>query len=427
MKELYLKYRESTGVCTDTRKITPGCMFFALRGENFDGNEFALKALEGGALYSVVDSPALAEIADSRLICVENVLDTLQQLARFHRMQYDIPVVGITGTNGKTTTKELVAAVLRSSFDIVCTQGNLNNHIGVPLTLFNISESTQIAVVEMGANHPGEIALSASLARPTVGLITNVGRAHLEGFGSFEGVKNTKGELYDFLVSVNGKAICNADSEDISQMAAIRPQMAVEKYGVGYQNAEILPVTVENPYLRIKVDGRVINTNLVGRYNADNVLAAICVGRHFGITLESAAAAIESYVPSNNRSQMVSTGRNLLIVDAYNANYTSMNAALDNFAATEFPSKSLILGDMLELGEFSRQAHSEILAKARAITSDIYLVGRSEFRAVAGESEKVFETSADLKDYIAANPVQGRSILIKGSNGTKLNLLIESL
>ena len=279
----------------------------------------------------------------------------------------------------------------------------------------------------MGANHPGEIALSASLARPTVGLITNVGRAHLEGFGSFEGVKNTKGELYDFLVSVNGKAICNADSEDISQMAAIRPQMAVEKYGVGYQNAEILPVTVENPYLRIKVDGRVINTNLVGRYNADNVLAAICVGRHFGITLESAAAAIESYVPSNNRSQMVSTGRNLLIVDAYNANYTSMNAALDNFAATEFPSKSLILGDMLELGEFSRQAHSEILAKARAITSDIYLVGRSEFRAVAGRSEKVFETSADLKDYIAANPVQGRSILIKGSNGTKLNLLIESL
>lgn len=431
IEELYSIYRRCGVLTTDSRNVAEGSIFFALKGASFDGNDYALAALEKGAAYAVVDNPEIAA-QDERLILTEDVLATLQQLARHHRMQFDIPVVAVTGTNGKTTTKELVSTVLSAKFKTLHTLGNLNNHIGVPLTLFRLDETTEMAVVEMGASAPGEIKTLVNIACPTHGLITNVGRAHLQGFGSFEGVKKTKGELYDYLEAHGGKAFCNVDNGDLREMIALRSRLEYAGYGASVQKAEVLPVTVEEPFLRLQTAEGPVATSLIGSYNRDNVLAALCVGEYFGVTREMAASAIAGYKPSNNRSQLIRTGHNLLIVDAYNANPTSMAAALDNFASTEFPSKALILGDMLELGEYSLEAHKDVLKKALEITSDVTLVGKSEFKAAAAalgmaDKLKCYTTSAELKEIYDADRPEGHSILIKGSNGTRLTILVEAL
>ena len=435
VEKLYKQFCDCDGYTTDTRALKGGEMFFALKGDNFDANEFAYHAIERGAKCCVVDNVDVWENCDEaiagKLIIVDDTLAAFRAMAHYHRCRFDIPVVGITGTNGKTTTKEMINAVLSTKYNVTCTQGNRNNHIGVPMTLLEITPETEIAVVEMGANHPGEIAASVALAMPTHGLITNVGKAHLEGFGDFEGVKKTKGELYDWLAEKGGIAFYDADNEILGEMIAARKGMQLMPYGVEYAGMRVLRTSRVNPYLTMEVEvadvvSR-ITTRLIGSYNATNVAAALAVGGYFEVDFEQAVGAIESYIPSNSRSQLIDTGRNIVILDAYNANASSMNAALDNFAATSFPNKALVLGDMLELGKFSREAHAEILAKARKITNEIYLVGTSEFKAVAAESDLVFDTSLQLKEFFRKMQPEGKTLLIKGSNGTRLPLIMEVL
>ncbi|MBO4571991.1 MAG: UDP-N-acetylmuramoyl-tripeptide--D-alanyl-D-alanine ligase [Bacteroidales bacterium] len=433
IEELYKLYKKCQGVTTDSRNITEGAMFFALKGEKFDGNDFAMKALEAGARYAIVDRPSLdgANIKGRRYcIVVENVLETLQKLAAYHREQSDIPVVGITGTNGKTTTKELVNAVLSAKYNTVATGGNLNNHIGVPLSLLRINDKTEMAVIEMGASAPGEIAALVKIAKPTCGIVTNVGRAHLLGFGSFDGVKKTKGELYDFLRQKGGTVFYNADNPILCEMVSSRNGLVARKYGVATEGASILPATLEEPFLRLQLPGGgpVVNTRLIGAYNADNVMAALCIARHFEVPEKAAIEAIEAYQPSNDRSQMVQTERNTLIVDTYNANPTSMNAALDNFAASVFENKTLILGDMLELGEVSLTEHVDVLDKARRFADSIILVGEEFSKAARGvDSVSCFHDVDALSNYLEQHPLSGRTILIKGSHGIHLEKLVKSL
>lgn len=444
--EIYRKFLECGAVTTDSRAIKGGEMFFALKGENFDGNEYALKALEAGAAYAVVNaSGPAAGSDDSRLVKVEDTLRTLQDLARWHRSMTivdgkPLTVIALTGTNGKTTTKELIREVLSVKYRVTATEGNLNNSIGVPLTLLKIDSQTQLAVVEMGASHPGDIKELVDIALPNFGLVTNVGKAHLLGFGSFEGVKKTKGELYDYLRRTSDKVFLNVDNPHLCQMASERnlhsdperPYSLILPYGLEYSGAKVLPSTPECPYLRIELDGRVISTNLVGAYNADNVMAAVAVGEHFGVAREDAVRAVESYVPSNNRSQMVRTGRNTLIVDAYNANPTSMAAALSNFANVLSDKKTAMLGDMLELGEDSLAEHIKVVECAAGIgLTDVFFVG-DEFAKALGETGhpsgyRSFRTSQELADLLKSEPVSGSVVLIKGSRGTRMEKVIETL
>ena len=422
-------------------------MFFALKGENFDGNEYALKALEAGAAYAVVNTSAeVASVDDQRLIKVEDTLKALQELARWHRSMTfvggrPLPVVALTGTNGKTTTKELVRQVLSAKYNVTATEGNLNNSIGVPLTLLKISPATEIAVVEMGASHPGDIKELVDIALPNFGLITNVGKAHLLGFGSFEGVKATKGELYDYLRRTSDKVFLNVDNPHLCQMASERnlqsdperPYSLVLPYGLSLMGAEVLPSDAEHPFLRIKLQDRIVNTYLVGSYNADNVMAAIAVGQHFGVSLEDAITAVEAYVPSNNRSQMTRTEKNTLIVDAYNANPTSMEAALNNFASVVAECKVAMLGDMLELGDESVAEHVQVVRKAISASLDSVMFVGGEFakavasEGVASESIRCFDTSQNLADWLAENPITGAAVLIKGSRGTRMEKVITVL
>ena len=445
--EIYNSFKTCNGVTTDTRTLKGGEMFFALKGENFDGNEYALKALEAGAAYAVVNTSAeVASVDDQRLIKVEDTLKTLQDLARWHRSMTfvggrPLPVVALTGTNGKTTTKELVRQVLSAKYNVTATEGNLNNSIGVPLTLLKISPATEIAVVEMGASHPGDIKELVDIALPNFGLITNVGKAHLLGFGSFEGVKATKGELYDYLRRTSDKVFLNVDNPHLCQMASERnlqsdperPYSLVLPYGLSLMGAEVLPSDAEHPFLRIKLQDRIVNTNLVGSYNADNVMAAIAVGQHFGVSLEDAITAIEEYVPSNNRSQMTRTEKNTLIVDAYNANPTSMEAALNNFASVVAECKVAMLGDMLELGDESVAEHVQVVRKAISASLDSVMFVGGEFakavasEGVASESIRCFDTSQNLADWLAENPITGAAVLIKGSRGTRMEKVITVL
>ncbi len=436
IEELYKLFKKSSGVTTDSRNIVEGSMFFALKGESFDGNDFAMKALEAGARYAIVDRPTLdgANIKGRRYcILVQNVLETLQKLAAYHRRQFEIPVVGITGTNGKTTTKELINVVLSQKYRTVATKANFNNHIGVPLTVLNINEKTELAIIEMGASAPGEIASLVRIAQPTCGIVTNVGRAHLLGFGSFEAVKKTKGELYDFLRQKGGTVFINADNPVLQDMVASRNGLVLRRYGVNYDKAEILPASADQPYLRLKLAGREaeVRTKMIGSYNADNVMAALCIGRYFEVPEKDAINSVSAYAPTNDRSQLVRTKDNVLIVDTYNANPTSMAAALDNFAATSFDSKMMILGDMLELGEVSVSEHRAILEKAVGIADHIFLVGdefREATKGVRGKSKcECFATSAELRAYLEAEPLKGRTILIKGSHGIHLEKLPEVL
>ena len=442
--EIYKKFKECGSVTTDSRTLKGGEMFFALKGENFDGNEYALKALEAGAAYAVVNTDSeAAKSDDPRLVKVEDTLKTLQELARWHRSMTfvdgkPLTVVALTGTNGKTTTKELIRAVLSVKYNVTATEGNLNNSIGVPLTLLKINSDTQIAVVEMGASHPGDIKELVDIALPNYGLITNVGKAHLLGFGSFEGVMATKGELYDYLRRTSDKVFLNADNPYLCRMASERnlqsdperPYSLVIPYGLDFQGYKVLPSDAENPYLRICTDGgRTIATNLVGSYNADNVMAALAVGTNFGVSLEDAIMAIEAYVPSNNRSQMTKTGRNILIVDAYNANPSSMEVALNNLSSVVADTKVAMLGDMLELGEDSEKLHKEVVDRLVSMDLSLVCLVGKEFAKVCPQSDKIlsFETSEALAQWLAENPVDGATVLIKGSRGTRMEKVIPAL
>lgn len=433
MQELYRKYCDCAyRVTTDSRSIEGGEMFFALKGENFDGNKFAMQALEKGARWAVVDADAdLPE--DERLIRTEDSFTALQQLAIYHRTHVrdgKLPVIGLTGTNGKTTTKNLIEAVLSRKFKVCATQGNLNNDIGVPLSLLKITPDTEIAVIEMGANHPDDIAKLVKVSRPDYGLITNIGKAHLLGFGSYEGVKQAKGELYRWLGEHRGSLIfVNEDDSELRSMAAQQPSHSYG-YGMRYQGAELLPSSPEQPFLRIRLGEDVICTQLVGSYNADNVMAALAVGEYFGVSRKDAIEAIEAYIPSNKRSQMMRTDRNTLIVDAYNANPSSMAAALDNFANIQADRKIAMLGDMRELGEDSLAEHIKIVHKLRAMCLEAYLVGEEFAKAVASEgegTEKLFASSEELSEHLAADPVQGAVILLKGSRGIAMEKVIDQI
>ena len=449
IEEIYRIYSEnSSGVCTDTRNILPDSMFFALRGETFNGNDFVINALDGSAAYAVADEPAVEAADPERVILVESVLETLQQLARHHRRQFKIPVIALTGTNGKTTTKELIAACLRKKYNVVATEGNLNNHIGVPLTLLRINSQTQAAVIEMGASNPGEIATLVKLACPSFGLITNVGKAHLQGFGSFEGVMATKGELYDNLNEYRKIAFVNVDNPYLVQMASARERMQLVPYGTSNDGARIviedgspfLTMMVSNPcYTAVEENGEpewfTVRTNLIGSYNSDNVLAALCVATYMNVPATDAVAAISEYIPSNNRSQLTKTERNSLVVDAYNANPTSMKAAIENFAQLNMPSQVLVLGDMLELGKDSLMEHIGVVKLAADKGFEqIYLVGGEFAQAVAaaqgdlhGMQMHLFEDSITLKEHFIEKPLSGCSVLIKGSRGKRLERIIEAM
>lgn len=445
--DIYRKYKECGAVTTDTRTLKGGEMFFALKGENFDGNEYALSALEAGAAYAVVNADSdAAKSDDQRLIRVENTLKTLQELARWHRSMTfvdgkPLTVIALTGTNGKTTTKELIREVLSVRYNVTATEGNLNNSIGVPLTLLKINSETQIAVVEMGASHPGDIKELVDIALPNYGLITNVGKAHLLGFGSFEGVMKTKGELYDYLRRTSDKVFLNADNPYLCRMASERnlhsdperPYSLLIPYGLEYQGGKVLPSDAEHPYLRISLPSTVINTNLVGSYNADNVMAALAVGERFGVSLEDAVKAVEAYRPSNNRSQMTRTERNTLIVDAYNANPTSMAAALDNFANVEASCKVALLGDMLELGEESLSEHVAVIEKALSVGCAMcFFVGKEFSQArnsfdVLPDGFGFWETSDQLSKSLEDMKIENAMVLIKGSRGTRMEKVLSVL
>lgn len=442
--DIYSRFKECGCVTTDSRTLKGGEMFFALKGENFDGNEYALKALEAGAAYAVVNSDsAVAAVDDCRLIKVEDTLKTLQELARWHRSMTfvdgkPLTVVALTGTNGKTTTKELIREVLSVKYHVTATEGNLNNSIGVPLTLLKINSETQIAVVEMGASHPGDIKELVDIALPNYGLITNVGKAHLLGFGSFEGVMATKGELYDYLRRTSDKVFLNADNPYLCRMASDRnlqsdperPYSLVIPYGLECQGCSVLPSDAGHPYLRIShPDAGVIGTNLVGAYNADNVMAAMAVGSHFGVSLEDAVKAIEAYVPTNNRSQMTKTEHNLLIVDAYNANPSSMEVALNNLSSVVAERKAAMLGDMLELGEESHNLHKEVVEKLMSMDLSLVCLVGKEFSSVCEGNEAVhcFGSSDDLARWLKENPLEGAAVLIKGSRGTRMEKVIPEL
>ena len=529
IQRLYAAFKECGRVTTDSRAISGGEMFFGLKGENFDGNEYALKALETGARYAVVDEDsAAAALGDSRVIVVHDTLEALQALARHHRENTFVDgkrltVIGLTGTNGKTTTKELITRVLSVKYNVTSTQGNLNNDIGVPLSVLGVNSKTQIAVIEMGASHPDDIEKLVKVSEPDYGIITNVGKGHLLGFGSFDGVKKAKGKLYDYILE-HGKGIfLNADDPILVGMAAGRKGLKAIEYGVNYWGAIVLPSDADHPFVRMAIPDSVtdpvastssatgntsvpelvdaagnpsvpepvegpmfrlgspiaeatdrtenllcLETHLAGAYNANNIATAIAVGLHFGVSLEDALRAVSEYIPKNNRSQLEKTERNILIEDAYNANPTSMAAALDNLASVQAPLKAAMLGEMRELGEESVSEHVIVLEKLAAMNLDLVCLVGEEFRKALDLKQMVrqahhpstsapkstssvpelvegpdvrlvspaiemtpnfkwFPTSDDLVVWLKDHPVSDHTILIKGSRGNRMEKVLSEL
>ena len=432
VKEIYSIFQKCTGVTTDSRKCGPGLMFFALKGERFDGNEFVRGALEQGCPYAVMDNAGLYDAQDSRMILVDNVLSTLQQVAALHRRTLGTPVIGITGTNGKTTTKELTNAVMSTTYNVLCTQGNLNNSIGVPLTVLGLKPEHEYAIVEMGASHPGDIKELVEVSQPDFGLITNVGKAHLLGFGSFEGVKRTKGELYDWLREHDGTAFVNRDNEHLQQMCKGLPLIEYGKPGHDglLVEGEVLEC---NPFVKFrwrsgKGEWHTVQTSLIGAYNVDNALAAITIGLKFGVKEQDASEAVANYKPQNNRSQLTETGRNSLVVDAYNANPTSMAAALENFSMIKAQDKMLILGDMRELGEASDAEHRKIVEEiVKYGFTQVWLVGSEFAKAADGSGFRLFADVDEVNKALEGEKVTGKTILIKGSNSIGLTKTITNL
>jgi len=416
LEKLYQHFINSTGVTTDSRKIEVGALFFALHGASFDGNDYAVQALEQGAAAAVIDredvvenNPEYAE----RLLLVDDTLRALQALAQEHRRRLAIPIIAIAGSNGKTTTKELVSRVLAERFEVTTTRGNLNNHIGVPLTLLSMTAETEFGVVEMGASAQGEIALLCAIAEPNYGILTNIGLSHLEGFGGVEGIRKGKGELFDHLNENGGRAFVPQEDEVLCEMAHSREDLAVEYYS--------------------RSIGEGFRSNLTGDYNRYNIAAAVEVGRYFGVADERIAEAILSFTPDNNRSQAMQTERNRLVVDCYNANPSSMEAALDNIATMEAEHKVLLLGDMLELGAWSEEAHQTILRKADGVAERIILVGGEFAKAYVAIGEELsadyslYPTTAEAVAALENSPISDSLILLKGSRGIALEKLIKIL
>ena len=445
IKELYKLYQQHPCITTDSRNCPEGSIFLALKGASFNGNQFAVQALEKGCSYAIVDEDVTSASTNyaSHLIRVNDCLQTYKDLAREHRRQFDIPVIGITGTNGKTTTKELIRAVLSECYNVMATEGNFNNDVGVPKTLFRLNEDHDIAVVEMGASHPGDIKTLVETAEPTSGLITNVGRAHLLGFGSFEGVCKTKGELYDFLIGHDCPLFVNRDNEHLMKMVKERGERGVQPdiYYYGQSDSKDILIRGEviscAPFLKFRwreqdheagyaSEWMEVQTHLIGAYNVDNMLAAITIGYVNNVPFEQINHALENYVPTNNRSQLTETEKNHLIVDAYNANPTSMKAALDNFRLMEVSPKMAILGKMGELGDVSDEEHQKIIKQLEEARFDeVWLVGEEFQKALCAQPSslttlKVFHDVEEVKALIAQQQPQGRYILIKGSNSTHL-------
>ncbi|MGM0619407.1 MAG: UDP-N-acetylmuramoyl-tripeptide--D-alanyl-D-alanine ligase [Bacteroidota bacterium] len=424
---LYQLFKNHPIVVTDSRKIKKGSLFFALKGENFNGNKFAADALEKGAAYAIIDEKKYN--TSSKTILVENALNALQQLAGRHKKELEIPVLGITGSNGKTTTKELIAAVLSEKFRVSYTQGNLNNHIGVPLTLLGMDESTEFGIVEMGANHQGEIAQLCSIADPDYGIITNIGRAHLEGFGSFEAIKKTKAELYDYLKKKNGTVFYNRDNSILSELT----KSIAYKISYGSIDADLSgnPV-LSPPFVHAKVHfpkgNLYLNSKLTGSYNFENIMAAACIGQYFGVNPSVIQKAIKDYNPGNNRSQLIEKNNLKIIMDAYNANPTSMQASIHSFVSSFSGPRYLILGDMLELGGQEMNEHISILEKTKKHSfSEVLLVGKAFTRAAKNYSFKSFATAENLCQYLSENPIKEGAILIKGSRGIQLEKVLDIL
>jgi UDP-N-acetylmuramoyl-tripeptide--D-alanyl-D-alanine ligase len=428
INELYEIFQKYPKVSTDSRLIEKDSLFFALKGENFNGNEFATEALKKGVAYSIIDEEIYK--SNERCILVDEVLSTLQELSRYHREQLGIPILAITGTNGKTTTKELVAGVLSKKFKVAFTQGNLNNHIGVPVTLLSMDSSTEFGVVEMGANHPGEIEQLCKIALPDYGLITNVGHAHLEGFGSFEGVKKGKAELYHFLEKKGGRIFINSSNPDLVEMAGDVSKIC---YKTG-MNIEGLPgeLIESSPFMAFRVKFKkgwlYIKTHLIGDYNLENALAAVCIGNYFGVDPLEIKDSIENYQPSNNRSQYLTTECNQLLLDAYNANPTSMKTALTSFSKIDAPNKAVILGDMWELGESSPDEHQKIVDMLESMEFSLVLLSGEQFsKCKYPESFFVFENNFLLCEYLEESRPSGFFFLIKGSRGMKLESVTDKL
>ena len=424
---LYQLFKNHPIVVTDSRKIKNGSLFFALKGENFNGNKFAAEALEKGAAYAIIDEEKY--LTGNRTILVEDVLEALQKLARWHKKELEIPVLGITGSNGKTTTKELIAAVLSEKFRISFTQGNLNNHIGVPLTLLSMDKSTEFGIVEMGANHPGEIAQLCAIADPDYGIITNIGRAHLEGFGSFEAIKKTKAELYDYLKKKNGTIFYNRDNYILSELTkSIR-----HKISFGSKNADLSGHPVFSPpFINAEVhfpkENLYFNSKLTGDYNFENIMAAACIGHYFEVDPRVIQKAIKNYTPGNNRSQLIEKNNLKIIMDAYNANPTSMQASINSFVSSFSNPRYLILGDMLELGSEELNDHISILEKTKKHSfSEVLLVGNAFTRAAKSYSVKSFINTNSLCHYLAENPITEGAVLIKGSRGIQLEKVLDVL
>ena len=416
IKDLYTLYSKNFLVDTDTRTIRKNTLFFALKGDNFNGNEFAKEALQLGASYSIVDEKEYK--TSDAIILVDNVLETLQKLAKYHRKQLDIPIIGLTGSNGKTTTKELIHCVLSEKYTTTATKGNLNNHIGVPLTLLSMTPKTEIGIVEMGANHLKEIAFLCTICEPDFGYITNFGKAHLEGFGSLEGVIKGKSELYTYLQTHHKTAFVNPND-------GIQVEKTKQLKTIPFNTVELHFLEV-NPFVKLSYKNSTIQSKLIGTYNYTNIAAAITIGAYFEVSLEKIKKAIESYTSTNNRSQVIKTASNTIILDAYNANPSSMKAALESFALLKEPHKTVILGDMFELGENSMKEHQAIVDLTRELQFEtIFLVGE-HFSRTHTESQQ-FKSFKELQNHLIKNNIKNHAILIKGSRGMQLERVLELL
>lgn len=423
-EKIYELYKKAYTITTDSRNISKDCVFVALKGEHFDGNDFAVQVAEEGIAACVIADRKDLPGRD-RLFVVDNSLKALQELANYNRRKLATPIIGITGTNGKTTTKELISAVLSKKYNIIFTQGNFNNQLGVPLTLLRIKPETELAVVEMGASHPGDIQELTDIGEPDYGIITNIGRAHLEGFGGYEGVIKTKNEMYQYIAAHNGLLFVNKDNNLLMSLAS-----NINKVTYGTENDVDVQgkMLSANPYLSVEWNGNKIDTQLVGDYNFENVMAAICVGTYFKVSANDIAEALSSYCPTNNRSQVIETAKNRVVMDAYNANPTSMSHAIKNFRNICKDDNLLILGDMRELGEESEQEHKNILQLLKELRfKKVYLVG-SEFSKCSKSSVfSSYDNVEELAQYLHQHPVSGKDILVKGSNSVHLNKIIDSL
>jgi UDP-N-acetylmuramoyl-tripeptide--D-alanyl-D-alanine ligase len=425
MEELFNLFYETSGVCTDTRAISKDCLFICLKGPQFNGNTFASQALENGAKYVIVDEPEF--VNDKRIFLVENGLIFLQQLANFHRKKFSIPVIGITGSNGKTTTKELLSAVLQKRWSVLSTIGNLNNHIGVPLTLLRLTNEHDIAIIEMGANKPNDIQELCEIAEPTHGIITNIGKAHLEGFGDFNGVLKTKTELYLSVEERNGTVVYNIEDDTLSR--AVPQHINLFSFGTGHAdiNGELIQLT---PFVEFKwkyngYTSPILSTNLVGKYNFNNFLAAISFGKLFDVSNEAINEAISNYTPTNNRSQVKKTAKNTLVLDCYNANPTSMSSAIESFQEIKHNNKWVILGDMRELGKESKREHELIVQLVEELQLKCITVGEEFLNLKNSTISYQFKTTQEAKDFLIENPLSNALILLKGSRGIGLEKLEE--